>query len=80
MAEKAAANERLLVGLITLTKKIIQTADKEVSDHAIQSKNLVNQMFKEFLFMSYYKKLEETKSEEKEEFELIQRCSKKKSK
>ena len=34
-AERAASKERLLVGLITLTQKIIQTGDKEVSDRVI---------------------------------------------
>ena len=37
---------------------------------------MVNQMFKSFLFSSYFQQLEEEKSEEKKEVELIQRCGK----
>lgn len=50
----AANKERLLVGLITLTRKIIQTADKEVSDKIILEKNLIDLIFKQFLFVSYF--------------------------
>lgn len=52
--ELAAEQERLLVGLITLTGKIIAKADKAVSDRIIQEKDLIGQIFKEFLFASYY--------------------------
>jgi len=34
-SEISSNKERLLVGLIVLTKKIIQTADKEISDKVI---------------------------------------------
>ena len=52
--EIAAEQERLLVGLITLTGKIIAKADKAVSDRIIQEKDLIGQIFKEFLFASYF--------------------------
>ena len=52
--ELAAEQERLLVGLITLTGKIIAKADKSVSDRIIQDKDLIGQIFKEFLFASYF--------------------------
>lgn len=39
--EIAAEQERLLVGLITLTGKIIAKADKTVSDRIIQEKDLI---------------------------------------
>lgn len=52
--ELAADQERLLVGLITLTGKIIAKADKAVSDRIIQEKDLIAQIFRDFLFASYY--------------------------
>ena len=52
--ELAAEQERLLVGLITLTGKIIAKADKTVSDRIVVEKDLIGQIFKEFLFSSYY--------------------------
>ena len=52
--ELAAEQERLVTGLITLTGKIINKADKLVSDRIIQEKDLIGQIFKEFLFASYY--------------------------
>ena len=53
-SELAAEQERLLVGLITLTGKIIAKADAAVSDRIIQEKDLIGQIFREFLFASYY--------------------------
>jgi hypothetical protein len=52
--EIAAEQERLLVGLITLTGKIIAKADQAVSDRIISEKDLIGQIFKEFLFASYF--------------------------
>lgn len=52
--ELAADQERLLVGLISLTGKIIAKADKAVSDRIIEEKDLIGQIFREFLFASYY--------------------------
>ena len=57
--ELANEQERLLVGLITLTGKIITKADKTVSDRIIQEKDLIGQIFKEFLFASYFQAQEE---------------------
>ncbi len=59
LAEIAVSKERPLVGLIVLVKKIIKTADKEISDKVIQDKNLVETFFKEFLFKSYFKAQQE---------------------
>ena len=52
--EEAAEQERLLVGLISLTGKIIAKADKAVSDRIITEKDLIGQIFREFLFASYF--------------------------
>ena len=52
--EVAKEQEKLLCGLITLTGKIIAKADAAVSDRIIQEKDLIGQIFKEFLFASYY--------------------------
>ncbi len=57
--EEAAEQERLLVGLVTLTGKIIAKADKAVSDKIISEKDLIGQIFREFLFASYYQSLED---------------------
>ena len=45
VAEIAASRERLLVGLITLARKLIQTADSEVSSRVIQERNLIDLLF-----------------------------------
>jgi len=52
--ELEAEQERLLVGLISLAGKIIAKADKAVSDRIISEKDLIGQIFKEFLFASYF--------------------------
>jgi len=57
--ERAAEQERLLVGLVTLTGKIIAMADKTVSDRIIQEKDLIGQIFKEFLFASFFQAQQE---------------------
>jgi len=46
--------------LISLTGKIIAKADKSVSDRIISEKDLIGQIFKEFLFASYFKAKEES--------------------
>ena len=43
-----------MTGLISLTGKIITKADKVVSDRIIQEKDLIGQIFREFLFASFY--------------------------
>ena len=72
-SEISSNKERLLVGLIVLTKKIIQTADKEISDKVIQDKDLIDSMFKEFLFKSYFKAKQEQASGKEQPMELVQR-------
>lgn len=77
-AKQAASKEKLLVGLITLTKKIIETTDREVSDKVIQDRNLVSLFFKQFLFVSYFRAREEKLSKVKKEIALEQRSGVKK--
>ena len=62
--ELAAEQERLLVGLISLTGKIIAKADKAVSDRIIVEKDLIGQIFKEFLFASYFQAREASVDDE----------------
>lgn len=57
--EIAAEQERLLVGLVTLTGKIIAKADKSVSDRIIVEKDLIGQIFREFLFASYFQAVQD---------------------
>ena len=44
-----------MVGLIELTAKIISKVDKAVSEKLVKDKDLVNEIFKEFLFASVFK-------------------------
>lgn len=48
-----------MVGLISLTGKIIAKADKSVSDRIIVEKDLIGQIFKEFLFASYFQAVQD---------------------
>jgi hypothetical protein len=43
-----------MVGLIELTAKIIAKVDKAVSEKLVKEKDLVNEIFKEFLFASIF--------------------------
>ena len=43
-----------MTGLIQLTRKILALADKEVSERVIVEQDLNSQIFKEFLFASYF--------------------------
>lgn len=52
--ETAADNERVLVGLINLTGKILQNVDAEASAKIVEQKELVKEIFQETLFASYY--------------------------
>ena len=54
MIEKAAEQDRLLVGLINLTEKILRNVDEETRSKIIEEQDLVKQIFQEFLFASYY--------------------------
>ena len=56
----AESRERLMVGLIALTGKIIGTADVEVIEEIVKEKNLIGEIFREFLFASFF----EAQSEE----------------
>ena len=57
--EKAADQERLLVGLINLTEKILRNVDEETSEKIIEQQDLIKQIFQEFLFASYYQNQDE---------------------
>jgi hypothetical protein len=52
--EAEAERERLLVGLISLTEKIVAKVDATISERIVQEKDLVNEIFKEFLFPSSF--------------------------
>jgi hypothetical protein len=43
-----------MIGLILLTQKIITKVDKELSEKIVREKDLINEIFKEFLFSSVF--------------------------
>ena len=47
--EAAADRERLMIGLIQLTEKIINKVDAKISEKIVLEKDLVNEIFKVFL-------------------------------
>lgn len=53
-SELAAEKERLMVGLIQMTAKIISKVDTETSERIVREKDLINEIFKEFLFASVF--------------------------
>lgn len=54
IAEQAVEKERLMIGLVQLTGKIIAKVDKALSEKIVQDKDLINEIFKEFLFSSVF--------------------------
>ena len=48
----------MLVGLIELTGKILQNVSPEASARIVEEKQLIKEIFHEFLFSAYYKALE----------------------
>jgi len=52
--EKAELNEKFRIGLIQLMCKIITKVDAEVSEKIVQDKDLIREIFREFLFASFY--------------------------
>ena len=52
--EVAAEQERLLVGLIHLTGKILHNVDAETSAAIIKKQDLIKELFREFLFAAHY--------------------------
>jgi len=52
--EIAAEKERLMVGLIWMTAKIISKVDTATSERIVREKDLINEIFKEFLFASVF--------------------------
>jgi hypothetical protein len=52
--EIAAEKERLMVGLIWMTAKIISKVDIATSERIVREKDLINEIFKEFLFASVF--------------------------
>ena len=47
-----------MIGLIQLTRKLIARADGEMIDRVIVQQDLISQIFKEFLFASYFAALD----------------------
>ena len=54
-----------MIGLIQLTEKIIARVDAKVSEKLIQEKDLVNDIFKEFLFASIFDSADGGEKEER---------------
>ena len=54
ISETTAENERMLVGLINLTGKILQNVDAAASARIVEEKQLIKEIFQEFLFASFY--------------------------
>ena len=54
MAESAQENEKMLIGLIKLTGKILQNVAAEASARIVEEKQLIKEIFQEFLFSSFY--------------------------
>ena len=50
----AADRENLRVGLVLLIGKLITKVDKELSEKIVREKDLINEIFKEFLFASVF--------------------------
>ena len=61
----AEEREKMLVGLIDLTGKILQNVSPEASARIVEEKQLIREIFHEFLFAAYYKALEAGKQEVK---------------
>ena len=57
--EKEVEQERLLVGLINLTEKILRNVDEETSAKIVEEQDLIKQIFQEFLFASFYQHQED---------------------
>jgi hypothetical protein len=43
-----------MIGLVQLTGKIIAKVDKTLSEKIVEEKDLINEIFKEFLFSSVF--------------------------
>jgi len=71
--EQQKERSRLLIGLIQLTGKIVVKVDSSLSEKIIEEKDLINTIFKDFLFTKAFEK------EEKKSVEYIQVISKNKS-
>lgn len=54
MMEQLAEKERLMIGLVHLTQKIIGKVDTQLSEKIVKEKDLINEIFKEFLFASVF--------------------------
>ena len=52
--EQTAEKERLMIGLVLLTQKIIGKVDTALSEKIVREKDLINEIFKEFLFSSVF--------------------------
>jgi hypothetical protein len=47
-------NEKFRIGLIQLLCKIITKVEAQVSEKIVQEKDLIKEIFREFLFASFY--------------------------
>jgi len=54
-----------MIGLIQLCEKIINKVDAKVSEKIIIEKDLVNEIFKEFLFASIFQQKDKDEKEER---------------
>lgn len=50
----ATDKENLRVGLVLLIGKLVTKVDKELSEKIVREKDLINEIFKEFLFASVF--------------------------
>ena len=69
--EQAAEKERLMVGLVLLTQKIISNVDTKLSEKIVKDKDLINEIFKEFLFSSVFSSDSQTTAETENMLDLI---------
>lgn len=54
LEQQAQDRENLRIGLVLLTGKLINKVDKELSEKIVREKNLIEEIFKEFLFASVF--------------------------
>ena len=60
-----------MIGLVQLTGKIIAKVDKSLSEKIVQEKDLINEIFKEFLFSSVFSTQNNKNSQSTDMLELI---------
>lgn len=60
-----------MIGLVQLTGKIIAKVDKTLSEKIVKDKDLINEIFKEFLFSSVFSSQSTTSSQPGDMLDLI---------